>query len=132
VTAREAVYSLLTGDAELQSLGITEASVWNIESVDNPARVKPFVVTAWADVPRPTHPAARRRNLLVWAHDEGGDYSRIDSILERVRQLLTGVTHFGGITQVDWEGASGDLYDDGFHTITRNSGFRVIGADGRE
>lgn len=132
MTVRETVFTLLTTDAELQAEGIDVDSVWNIEAVDNPDRGKPFLVTAWAEVPRPTHPAARRRNLLVWAHDEGGDYSRIDRILERVRQLLVGTVHQGGITQVDWEGASGDLYDTGFRTITRNTGFRVIGADGRE
>jgi hypothetical protein len=131
VTVRETVFSILTTDEELQALGITEATVWSIEAADNPDRGKPFVVIAWSTVPRPQHTAARRRDLVVWAHDEGGDYSRIDAILERVRQLLVGTVHQGGITQVDWEGASGDLYDDGFRTITRNSGFRVIGADGR-
>lgn len=132
MTVRETVFTLLTTDSELTDLGITADSVWNIEALDNPDRRKPFVVTAWSTTPRPQHPGARRRDLLVWAHDEGADYTRIDAILERVRQILVGITDQGGITQVDWEGASSDLYDDGFRTITRNSGFRVIGADGRE
>ncbi len=131
-TARETVYAALTTDAELSSEGITGDSVWGIESVDNPERGKPFLVLSWSTTPRPAFAAARRRDLLVWAHDEGGDYSRIDRILERVRQILVDLIDQGGVTQVDWEGASGDLYDDGFRTITRNSGFRVIGADGRE
>lgn len=133
MTVRETVYQALSTDTELQALGgAAGVEVWNIEAIDNPERGKPFVVTAWSTTPRPVHSGARRRDLIVWAHDEGGDYSRIDAILERVRQILVGMIHQGGISQVDWEGASGDLYDDGFRTITRNSGFRVIGADGRE
>lgn len=132
MTARETVYALLTTDEQLINLGIHADTVWNIEAVDNPERGKPFLVTAWGTTPRPPFQAARSRELTVWAHDEGADYLRIDAILERVRQLLEGLTDQGGITQVDWEGASGDLYDGGFRTITRNFGFRVIGADGRE
>lgn len=132
MTTREAVYTLLSTDPQLQALAPGGVEVWNVEAIDNPERGKPFIVTAWASTPRPVFTAARSRELTVWAHDEGGDYSRIDAILERVRQILVGIVHQGGISQVEWSGASGDLYDDGFRTITRNSGFRVIGADGRE
>lgn len=130
MTIRETVYTLLTTDDVLIAEGIGPGEVWNIESVDNPERGKPFLVTAWAEQPRTTGWATRhRRDLAVWAHDEGGDYSRIDRLLERVHVLLVGTVHQGGISQVDYSGGSPDLYDDGFHTITRNYGFRIIGAD---
>lgn len=127
MTVRETIYSVLTTDAVLIAEGITVDDVHNIEAVDNPDRGKPFIVTAWGSEPRPGWGTPLRRDLLVWAHDDSADYSRIDRILERVRILLVGLTHQGGVTQVDFEGASGDLYDDGFRTITRNYGFRVIG-----
>lgn len=132
MTMRETIYTLLTTDTELATLGIAIGSVWNIEAVDNPDRGTPFVVTAWAEQPRTAGngwATTHRRDVLIWAHDTGGDYSRIDRILERVRILLVDLIHEGGISQVDYSGASPDLYDDGFRTITRNYGFRVIGTD---
>lgn len=127
MTIRETIYSALTTDALLQDEGITVDSVWNIEAVDNPDRGKPFVVTAWAEN-RPVFGRPGRHDLLVWAHDEGGDYSRIDRILERIRILLVDMIHQEEVTLVEFTGGSPDLYDDGFRTITRNYGFRVIGA----
>lgn len=136
MTIREDVYTVLSVDAEtgiLSTEGLTPDDIWNIESVDNPERRKPFLVTAWADNPTPGANASwstgRRRDLLVWAHDEGADYARIDRLLDRVKELLMALVHQGGISQVMFTGGSGDLYDDGFHTITRNYGFRVIGTD---
>lgn len=129
MTIRETVYSLLATDTELQALDPAGIEVHNVEAMDNPERRKPFLVTAWAEDP-PVFGRPGRRSLTVWAHDEPADYTRIDDMLERVRILLVGLIHEGGISQVMWEGASGDLYDDGFHTITRNSGFRVNSGNG--
>lgn len=128
MTIREQVYATLTNDAQLQADGIGPDTVWNIEAPDNPDRGKPFVVTAWAESP-PVFGRRHRRELLVWAHDDSADYARIDRILNRVQELLVALVHEGGVTVVDFTGGSPDLYDDGFHTITRNYGFRVIGAD---
>lgn len=134
MTARTTVYATLTQDGPdegtLLDLGITDDDVWNIEAVDNPERRKPFLVTAWADQPRTGWGASRSRDLLVWAHDDSADYERIDAILERVKKLLLDIVHQGGVSQVMFTGGSGDLYDDGFRTITRNYGFRVIGGSG--
>lgn len=126
MTLREGVYSLLSTDELLEAEGITADDIWNIEAVDNPERQKPFIVTAWAD-DRVTFGGRGSRELLVWAHDDSADYSRIDRILERVRILLVGIVHEQGISQVAFTGGSPDLYDDGFRTITRNYGFRVNG-----
>jgi hypothetical protein len=109
---------------------LTADDIGSIEAVDNPERHKPFLVIAWAEQPlTASWSIRRRRDLLVWAHDDSADYGRIDRILSRVHDLLVGTIHQGGISQVRYTGASGDLYDDGFHTITRNYGFRVIGTD---
>lgn len=137
MTIRESVYSVLSADmlsdeaGSLKSEGLTDDDVWNIESVDNPERQKPFLVIAWAAQPRiaGSWSTRHRRDLLVWAHDDRPDYLRIDRILERVRTLLVGLIHQGGISQVEYTGGSPDLYDNGFRTCTRNYGFRVIGTD---
>jgi hypothetical protein len=125
MTIRETVYSLLSTDPVLASLTFTE--VWNVEAVDNPDRHKPFLVTAWAEG-RPVFGESLYRDLVVWAHDDGGDFTRIDAALERVRILLVDLVHEGGISQVSYTGSSPDLYDDGFRTITRNYGFRINGS----
>lgn len=127
MTIRETIYSAIQNDAELQAIA-PGVEVWNIEAVDNPERQKPFLVTAWAD-DRGRFGRPGRRDLLVWAHDDGGDYSLIDRMLERVRKLLVAMIHQEGVTLVEYTGSSPDLYDIGFRTITRNYGFRVIGAD---
>lgn len=126
---RETIYSILSTDEELASLGFTD--VYNIEAVDNPERRKPFLVTAWSDG-RVAFGGPGTRDLLVWAHDDSADYVRIDAALERVRILLVAIEHQGGISQVAFTGASPDLYDDGFRTITRNYGFRVNGSGSGE
>lgn len=137
MTRRETVYAILAEDVVLDEPGTLMAEglqtddVWNIEAIDNPERRKPFLVIAWAENPTATASwsRARRRDLLVWAHDDSADYLRIDRILERVKSLLVGTVHRGGVSQVLFQGGSADLYDDGFRTITRNYGFRVIGTD---
>lgn len=124
MTMRETVYALLSTDSELIALGINDTTVYNIEAPDNPDRQTPFIVTAWANS-SPRAAIRGPRDMLVWAHDHGGDYTRIDAILSRVQELLVAIVHQGGISQIAWTGDSSDLYDDGFRTITRNSGFRV-------
>lgn len=79
--------------------------------------------------------AVNRRDLSVWAHDDPGDYDLIDSILNRVREVLLGIeaqhTDDGKwISCVQWTGDSEDAYDDGPGTITRTSNFVITGSGG--
>lgn len=76
-----------------------------------------------------------RRDLQVWAHDEPGDYSVIDDLLNRVRIVLTAVeayqvTDGKWISCITWQGDSEDLYDDGPGTIVRNGSYIVTGSGG--
>lgn len=74
-----------------------------------------------------------RRNLVIWVHDEPGDYSvKIDPILFRLRTLLPtleGASNgLGHVVAVEWTGDSEDLADDGHKTITRNTSFSLVGS----
>lgn len=77
--------------------------------------------------------AMRRHTLAIWVHDDLGTYSDINSVLTLLDARLSGVAHVreeGGseILQIDGEpSVSGDLYDPGYRTITRNITFNVIG-----
>lgn len=130
--SRAAVYALLVGDTELSALGIDAGVVYSHHGTDDPPR-KPFVILRWEE----TLPKWGLRNtpgkqvLTVWAHDQSGSYARINLILRRVREILSGSFHITGsdgwvLTQADWRGDSADLWDDGFRTITRNSAYDIV------
>jgi hypothetical protein len=65
-------------------------------------------------------------------HDEPGDYTRIDEILYRVKSLLPTLdgqsNGLGHVVSIEWTGDSEDLADDGHGTITRNTGFSLVGS----
>jgi hypothetical protein len=127
---RELIRSTIIADATLISLGITGPDSFAVD-VDTPAE-RPFLQLRWGqnniglDV-------VTRRNLVIWVHDEPGDYSvKIDPILFRLRALLPtleGMNNgLGHVVAVEWTGDSEDLADDGHQTITRNTSFSLVGS----
>lgn len=70
---------------------------------------------------------------VLWIHDRGANYDPIDAALSAVYGTLDGAEHVseqGGsaeLIQATWTGTSGDLYDPGFRTITKNASYRLIG-----
>jgi hypothetical protein len=74
------------------------------------------------------------RTLTVWIHipwDETREYDLIDTILNRVDEILTAMEHVVGldgytVTVANPAGRSGNLADEGFKTITRNAVFGVL------
>lgn len=131
--SRAAVYNLLVGDTQLSALGITASTIFSVASMDTAPRTQPFVVLRWSNLNVRWNMANQRgkQNLQVWAHDHGGDYGRIVSVLDRVFDILTNASHIVGsdgyiMTQADWRGESEDLKDDGLKTITRNSAWEIV------
>lgn len=72
-----------------------------------------------------------RRRLEVWIHDDEGDYGRIDKIIGLLKKVLDGAEHVQGedseLIRASWVGDSTDLYDDGYRTNTKSTGFDVVG-----
>jgi hypothetical protein len=136
---REIVWNSLRGDTVLNALGIAAdgSNIHQADSVDT-LPVKPAMVIRWGDI---TDPVGERgatawvgggtQTLQVWAHDDLGDFDRIDKILTRVRTVLSGLVAVQGTTpgqtliQADWVGDSQDFRDDGYRTITRHSDWRI-------
>lgn len=127
--SRAAVFSLLSADTQLQALGINTGTVYGSNAVDTPD-AKPFVILHWGMRAR-EFGLVGDQNLTVWAHDEPADYARINEILERVKAILTSAVHVDGgdgtiLTLATWNGDSDDFYDDGYETVSKNSGFVIL------
>lgn len=134
--SRTFVQGLLIADANsnaagsLKTLGLLPGSIYAAEAADN-ITAWPFLTTRWGNIAKGIGPS-KRQYLDVWAHDRNRDYVRIDDILLRIEKLFNTVGSAnpaeGWITQIDWQGSSPDLRDDGYDTVTRNSTFLVIGS----
>lgn len=74
----------------------------------------------------------KRCLVTIWVHDQQGTYEDINKVLSALYGRLD---HVAGqqdgsgneITSCEWQSNSGDLYDTGFRTITRNTTFEIIG-----
>lgn len=126
--SRVAVQTILLG-----APGLPASQSWAMNALDTPTAY-PFIVARWEES-APAFGDVGSRGLTVWVHDEPGDYARIDSMLAWIKNALTSAIHVNGgdgwiITQIDWTGDSPDFFDDGWRTITRNAGFRVISRAG--
>lgn len=134
--SRTFVQGLLVADANsvtagsLKTLGASPNAVYAAEAADDIA-YWPFIVHRWGNIAKGIGPS-KRQYVDVWVHDRDRDYVRIDAILKRIEALFSAVGSAnateGWITQIDWQGSSPDLRDDGYDTITRNSTFLVIGS----
>lgn len=127
---RQLLYDALTADSILNSLGITDDSSFAVD-VDTPVN-RPFLQLRWGRNDQAlSKTQIGRRTLTVWVHDEPGDYTRIDLIVQRVRDILLPMAGqsngFGHVIAVEWSGDSEDLTDDGHKTIARNTSFSLVG-----
>ena len=127
--SRAAVYQLLGVDLAMNGYGINPNTVFQSNTVDDPP-TRPFVIMRWG-IKTSTFDIHGPQSLDIWAHDDRGDYSRIDSILHRAEVLLLNAAHLVGddgytLTSAEFVSCSEDLYDDGYQTITRYATFRVV------
>lgn len=126
---RTLIYQAIIADTTLNGLGIVDSSSFAVD-VDTP-QTRPFLQLRWG-VNAIGLDISTRRSLVIWVHDQPGDYSKIDSIIFRLRSLipsLVGTSDPQGYLQgVVWEGDSEDLTDDGHRTIARNTSFTLVGS----
>lgn len=126
---RTLIYQAIIADTALNGLGIAGSSAFAVD-VDTPLP-RPFLQLRWG-VNAIGLDVSTRRSLVIWVHDQPGDYSRIDSIILRLRALiptLVGTSDAQGYLQgVVWEGDSEDLTDDGHKTIARHTEFTLVGS----
>lgn len=132
---RAAVYTAIATDGTLRSLGLPASNVFASQSVDTPPD-QPFITLRWGSTFKGVHQEApsTEQILDVWVNDQPADYSRIDSMIQRIKWImaaLAGVkTEVGYITCIEWTGDGTDDVDDAYGTIVRTTSYRVI-ASGR-
>lgn len=136
--SRALVETLLTTDEALAALGIDETSVFNQNDVmERPKNDGPFIIVRWEEVTLSgLAPRLGRgsRLLTIWVHSPkeiSTDFNALDEIIEAIDALLLPLENEAGtdgysITNVRKSGVSGDLYDEGLNTVTRNAGYGVL------
>lgn len=123
----------ITSLLQLAGTEVPPDRVFQTGSVDtNP--VTPFIVYRQSGhFPGVTKRSkVRQQSLEIWVHDEPGDYSRIDGILNRIEQTFDAVVHASAaegesIGSADFESRSPDLDDDGFGTICKMTNYTITG-----
>ena len=128
---REALFSLIASDLQLNMLGINADSLF-AGDVDTP-QPRPYMVLRWGDT-APGVNVVNTRQLTVWVHDKPNDYTVIDGIVIRLRAVLLSVAGYktsnGWISAIDWITDSGDLTDDVTDTIARTSSYAIVASGG--
>src|SRR6266511_702474 len=128
---RQYIARALWSDAPLGTLGITKAGTYSGD-VDSPIQ-RPYIVLRWQEAtPGVGRSETRQRGLIIYVHDVYNDYTRIDAIVRRIREVFEAIagarTESGWVTQVDWVTDSGDLSDDTSKTIMRTTAYNVVGS----
>lgn len=129
-----AVFKALTTDTVLVSLGLNTDSVFSDYTAETVPREGRFVILRWGNQqyrgPVQTGPTV----LTVWVHqpvEMGSDFTALNKIHQQIRRVLTAMEHVVGtddvaVTSVHYDGLGGAMKDQGFHTITKNAGYRVL------
>lgn len=126
MAARAALATLIGNDSQMQMLGLDVESVHGSNATDTPDRSHMFCVVHWDDMPQ--QPRGLRKYLVsVWFHipkEMERDYGKIDLAILRMEELSQTVEHLAGadgwiLTAMTWLGASPDLPDDGYNSLTR-------------
>lgn len=133
MSARAAVFSLLTQDDQLNDMGINANSVWPAQALDTAPRDKRFLILRWEEATLAFKAKGEKQILTIWAHcprEMSTEFLHLDRILHRCTQILTLATHVSGedgtLTSVDYNGMSADFNDEGYKTITRNAAYTVV------
>lgn len=127
-TVHALVFSALSSDTQLQTLGIDADSCWAAGSFEGP-QPTPFMVMRWGNTVKGIGPS-NSATLMVFVHDDPGSYERINAIIVRAREVIKALAASGDsgnwITAVEWLGDSGELNEEAYRTITRNAEFNVV------
>ena len=124
---RNAVFSLLSTDTALSDLGVKK--VYASPALDTPPE-EIFVVLSWQEV-NAEFKDVGTQNLTVWVHNRQPDYRVINRIVARIKLLMISTFHRAGtdgvFVQAQWTGEGPDVWDDGFRTYVKTSGYRCNG-----
>ena len=115
------VYETLIADTDLLALVPAERILSTYEEV--PAD-KPFIVIRFDATVRDV---GDDQGVVIWVHDEPLGYTRIDAVIQAIKNALVGPVAQPDAILCDWAGDSGDLSDDAQGTVLRTSSYRLLG-----
>ena len=140
---RQWLYIKLVTDSALTAL-VPADSIMAAGSVIGAPKDRPFIlIRVNDDTPEMRDDGrsiASSRAGSIWVYDEPGSYDLIDSIILIIRGILechversleydSDTVFFSGGIQSIWEGDSVELADDVWAAITRNTNYRLVGAN---
>lgn len=96
-------------------------------SLTGSPKEKPFIIPRFGPKLRRNPEGPYSVSVSIWVHDEPGSYLRIEQAIGLIKPLLEGPVAMAGAVSCEWAGDSGDLADDGFGTIVRNTSFILVG-----
>lgn len=126
---RAVVYTAVSTNTKLHTLGYAAAEVYGSASMEN-TKADKFIVLRWGQE-TPAFGVIGTEFLTVWVYDKSNSYTDINKALKIIRDeiLLPMIHRVGssgsGVSQVSFNGFSEDLYDDMFKRITRNGVFTI-------
>lgn len=135
--ARDAVWSLLNQDAQLNAMGLNAATILpNFTGDQRPTANGPFMSIRWGTT---DYDGQVQRNtdkrFDLWVHfpnEITTDYVRVDRVIDRIDEIFEAandVEVVGGdgmvLTSIEPEGRSGDLEDSVYQTICRSASYKA-------
>lgn len=135
---RAFLYDTLTQSTELQTeLGAADAAAMANRVTPRQAQEtinlpKPFLVYGLGndtneDLAEDDDHEAHRQFFQIWIHDEGGDYTKIDDIVDIVKKLFHGASHAASkISQIRWLETSQEFANETYNTLFRYIRFQAI------
>lgn len=85
---------------------------------------RPFIIVRMHNAYR-YQTDGKRDMLQIWFHDEPGDYTQIDQMMELARTAIETIPQVGNFLEGTWFEDSVDLKDDDMHTICRNARYQL-------
>lgn len=131
-STRETVVLMINNNDDLMELGLPADAVIQADTATSPA-MRPFIIVRWLDEQPGIGPVSVRP-FDLWGYDKEGDYTRIERILKKAADILTGQiaipTESGMISQIKGSGQGlgrgSDLYDDGYKCVVIPWRFQAI------
>jgi hypothetical protein len=131
---REYVWRRLSLDPTMNALGINQSSLYSNNAPDSPAaNQQVWGILAWGieEPPLGRDTTSRRRFLVFWAYCRDDDFTKIEPILFRARDLLyplkaVNYAPDGWITEVGDGSLGEDLYDPAYAASTKSLNLTII------